>query len=333
MAKIDVKQNRTNGWRRSKQSAMLVSLFVISCSSVTALPRPSSAAQSARGSELRSGQRGFATASEAADALIQAAGEFDVPALAGILGPDGKDLISSGDAVRDRNIGIAFAAKAREKHELTADPENPKRAILSVGKDNWPLPIPIVERGTKWFFDTKAGRQEILFRRIGTNELDAIEICRGYVEAQQEYASQAHGGVNQYAQHIISTPGTHDGLAWKNSDGSWSGPVGEAIAKVLAQGYTNRTQPYHGYFFKVLKAQGPAAPLGQMNFVVDGAMIGGFALVAAPAHYRVTGVKTFLVGYQGIVYQKDLGPNTLAIFKSMRLYNPDKTWSRTDDSW
>jgi hypothetical protein len=139
--------------------------------------------------------------------------------------------------------------------------------------------------------------------------------------------------VNQYAQRIISAPGKHDGLAWQNPDGTWGGPVGEGIAKALQQGYTNRSQPFHGYYFKILKGQGPAAPLGQMDFVVNGAMIGGFALAAAPAEYRVTGVKTFVVSYTGAVYQKDLGPTTLETFKTMELYNPDSTWQRTDDNW
>lgn len=175
----------------------------------------------------------------------------------------------------------------------------------------------------------------MLYRRIGANELDAIQICRGYVEAQHEYAMTKHDGaeVNQYAQRIISTPGTHDGLVWRNSDGTLGGPIAENIADALQQGYTDKAKPYHGYFFKILKGQGPAAPLGQLNFVVEGAMIGGFALAAAPADYRVTGVKTFIVGYDGTVYQKDLGPDTLKIFSYMELYNPDKSWSPTEDSW
>ena len=252
-----------------------------------------------------------------------------------ILGPDGEDLVSSEDPVRDKNIAAAFATKAREKNQITVDPKNSTRAILSVGNDDWPLPIPLVKKEGKWSFDTKAGREEVLFRRIGANELDVIQICRGYVEAQNEYALEKHDNaeVNQYAQRIISTPGKHDGLAWQNSDGTWGGPVGEGIAKALAQGYTDRSQPYHGYYFKILKGQGPAAPLGKIDFMVNGAMIGGFALAAAPAEYRVTGVKTFLVSYEGVVYQKDLGPDTLKIFKDMQLYNPDKTWDRTDDNW
>lgn len=280
-------------------------------------------------------QKAFATPKQASEALIRAAETFDLPELKEILGPDGEDLVASEDPVRDKNIAAAFASKAHEKNQVTVDPKNSRRAILSVGNDEWPVPIPLVKKEGKWSFDSKAGRQEILFRRIGGNELDAIQICRGYVEAQSAYAMEKHDNaeVNQYAQRIVSTPGKHDGLAWQNSDGTWGGPVGEGIAKALEQGYTNRSQPYHGYYFKILKGQSSSAPLGQMNFMVEGAMIGGFALVAAPAEYRVTGVKTFIVSYEGIVYEKDLGPNTLEMFKNMELYDPDKTWKRTDDNW
>lgn len=282
-----------------------------------------------------SAQKSFGTPKEAADALIQAAKTYDVAELKDILGPESEDLVASEDPVQDKNRAAAFFEKAEEKNQVTIDPKNPKRAILIVGNDDWPLPIPIAKTGTTWSFDTKAGKQEVLFRRIGSNELDAIQICRGYVDAQLEYASEKHDGseVNQYAQRIISTPGKRDGLVWRNADGTLEGPVAQGIAKAIEQGYTNHSQPYHGYFFKILKGQGPAAPLGQMDFVVNGAMIGGFALAAAPADYRVTGVKTFIVSYEGIVYQKDLGPNTLEAFKDMVLYNPDKTWQRTDDTW
>jgi hypothetical protein len=291
--------------------------------------------QSLSASSSVAAQKTFTTPKEAAEALIKATESFDLPALKEVLGPEGEDLVASEDAVQDKNRAAAFASKAREKNEIAIDPKNPKRAILSVGNDDWPLPIPIVQKGGKWSFDTKAGREEILLRRIGANELDAIQICRGYVEAQKQYALEKHDGaeVNQYAQRIISTTGKQDGLAWQNSDGSWGGPVGEGVAKALAQGYSNRSQPYHGYFFKVLKGQGPAAPLGKMDFVVNGAMIGGFALAATPAEYRVTGVKTFIVSYEGVVYQKDLGPDTLRVFQDMQLYDPDKTWTRTDDNW
>src|SRR5437660_2720885 len=179
------------------------------------------------------------------------------------------------------------------------------------------------------------GREEILLRRIGSNELDAIQICRGYVEAQHDYALEKHDGseVNQYAQRIISSPGKQDGLVWRNADGSLGGPIGEEVGKALEEGYTSKANPYHGYYFKILKGQGPSAPLGRMDFVVNGAMIGGFALAAAPADYRVTGVKTFIVSYEGIVYEKDLGPDTLNLFKNMELYDPGKTWHATRDNW
>src|SRR5437899_8597245 len=279
-------------------------------------------------------QKQFDTPKQAADALVQVASNFDVAAAKEILGPDSEDIVSSEDPVQDKNRAAQFAAKAKEKSSTQIDKKGPNRAILLVGNDDFPLPIPIVKRKGKWSFDTKVGREEILNRRIGANELNAIAICRGFVEAQKEYAEEKHDDskVNQYAQHILSTPGKHDGLAWKNQDGTWGGPVGEEVAKALEEGYSaQRGQPYHGYYFKVLKGQGPAAPMGEMDFVVGGAMIGGFALAAAPAEYRVTGVMTFIVGPDGVVYQKDLGPDTLKTFQSMDKYNPDKTWKVTED--
>ena len=282
-------------------------------------------------------QKQFDTPQQAADSLVQAAASFEVPALKEILGPDSSAIISSEDPVMDKERAVAFAAKAKEKQSINIDPENPDQAILSVGEDAFPLPIPIVKTNGKWVFDTKAGLGEILNRRIGANELDAITICRGYVEAQHEYAATKHDGamVNQYAQRIISTPGKQDGLAWKNADGTWEGPVGEEIAKALEQGYSDKTraQPYHGYYFKVLKGQGPAAPLGELDFVINGAMIGGFALAAAPAEYQVTGVKTFIVSHTGVVYEKDLGPDTLEAFQKMEVFNPDDSWKPTEDGW
>jgi len=275
------------------------------------------------------GQKTFATAKEAADALVSAAETFDVPALKAILGADGEDLVVSADPVKDRSTATAFAARAREKLAVVTDPKNSNRAILSVGKDDWPLPIPIVRKSGQWRFDSKVGRQELLYRRIGENELDAIQICHGYVEAQHEYAlvRRDGSGVNQYAQRIISTPGKQDGLAWRHPDGTMGGPVGDDVARAIEQGYTDKAQPYHGYFFKVLKGQGPAAPMGEMDFVVEGVMIGGFALVAAPAEYRVTGVKSFIVSHDGVVYEKDMGVGTLGAFTAMDRYNPDKTWT------
>jgi hypothetical protein len=274
-------------------------------------------------------QKTFATPEAAAEALITAAEKFDVAALKEIAGPDGVDLVVTDDPVLDKLQAAEFAKQARVKTQIVRDPKHPKVATLVVGAENWPAPTPLVEKNGTWRFDSKAGRQEVLYRRIGTNEFDAIDVCIGYVEAQHEYASQKHDGspVNQYAQRIISTPGRQDGLAWKTPDGSWAGPVGEDIAKYITEGYSDRYEPFHGYYFRTLKSQGPAAPMGEMNFVVNGVMIGGFALVAAPATYRVTGVKTFIVSHTGIVYQKDLGPSTLDQFHLMERYNPDKTWT------
>src|SRR5437764_1023383 len=243
-------------------------------------------------------QKGFDTAKQAADALIQVAANFDVAAAKEILGADSEDIVASEDPVQDKNRAEKFAAKAKEKTSIEIDKKDPNRAILLVGNDDFPLPIPIVKHKGKWSFDTKVGREEILNRRVGENELNAIEICRGFVEAQEEYSQEKHDDskVNQYAQRIISTPGKHDGLAWKNADGTWGGPVGEGVARALEQGYSKQGQPFHGYYFKVLKGQGPAASMGEMDFMVGDAMIGGFALAVAPAEYRVTGVKTFMVG-------------------------------------
>ena len=282
-------------------------------------------------------QKGFSKPKEAAEALIKAAEIFDVPALLEILGPDGEDLVSTQDPVADKNNALAFAERAREKKSVEKDPYDKNRYILSVGKEDWPLPIPIVKRDGKWYFDSKAGHDEILYRRIGANELNAIEICRGYVEAQLEYASTIHdnSGVHQYAQKLISTPGKQDGLYWENSDGTPGGPVGKGVAKAIADGYSLAPgSAYSGYYFHLLRGQGPAAkPLGELDYMIKGMMIGGFALIAVPAEYRVTGVQTFIVNHQGVVYQKDLGPDTLKIAKQIELYNPDETWTPTDDQW
>jgi len=279
-------------------------------------------------------QKQFDTPKQAADALIQVAANFDVAAAKEILGPDAEDIVASEDPVQDKNRAAEFAAKAKEKMSVQTDKKNPNQAIVLVGNDDFPLPIPLVKQKGKWFFDTKVGREEILNRRVGANELNAIAICRGFVDAQHEYAAEKHDGskVNQYAQRVISTPGKHDGLAWQNPDGTWGGPVGEEVAKALQEGYSAQGgKPYHGYYFKVLKGQGSAAPMGEMDFMVGGAMIGGFALAAAPAEYKVTGVMTFMVGPDGVVYEKDLGADTLKTFQSMDKYNPDKTWKVTED--
>jgi hypothetical protein len=301
--------------------SVLTIAFGLSCLLVLGASRHVSAADTT--------VRTFSTPQAAAEALIDAAEKFDVPALDAIFGSAGKEIIHTGEPVRDREIAKQFAQQARTKMEISVDPKSKRRAFISVGNDAWPFPVPIVKSGTSWSFDSKAGLNEILLRRIGRNELDAIEISRGFVEAQHEYALTKHRGsaVNQYAQKIISTPGKQDGLAWQNPDGTWGGPVGENVARAIERGYTSKAEPYHGYFFKVLKGQGPAAPLGRMDYVVNGAMIGGFALIAFPAQYEVTGVKSFMVSNDGVVYEKDLGPKTLEIAQKIDRFNPDKSWS------
>ena len=270
----------------------------------------------------------FNTPQQAADALVLAAENFDVAALVQIFGPEGDDIVLSGELPQDRKHAADFAKEAHEKTQVSVNSAG-ARAFVLVGTEDWPFPVPLVKRNDKWYFDSKAGRQELLYRRIGANELDAIEICQGYVEAQNDYAlrQRALYDVNQYAQHIISPAGTQDGLAWQNPDGTWGGPIGENIARAIQQGYTSAAEPYHGYFFKILKGQGPAAPLGQMDFVVKGLMIGGFALVASPAEYKVTGVRSYIVSNDGVVYEKDLGPTTLNQFEKMDRFNPDKSWT------
>jgi hypothetical protein len=278
-------------------------------------------------------QTTFDSPRQAADAAIAAAAADDIPALLAMFGPEGKDLIESGDAVGDKENRARFVEKARQKTEVQFDLGNPKEAILLVGDDGWPYPVPIVERNGRWLFDTKAGRDEILARRIGGNELDAIAILRGYVEAQYEYATEDRdgSGILQYAQKAISTPGKHDGLCWKNADGTLGGPIGEFIAKALSEGHTSKTEPYNGYYFRIMKGQGPAAPLGARDYVVKGAMIGGFAMIAWPANYGVTGIQTFQVNHDGLVYQKDLGPETAKLAPAMTLYDPGKGWIGTLD--
>jgi hypothetical protein len=275
------------------------------------------------------GPRSFDTPQQAAAALIAAAEKFDVHELIAIFGPGGESIVLTGEYPQDQQRAADFVAEVREKQSVSVEPKNGNRAFLIVGNENWPFPVPIVKRGNKWSFDAKAGQKELLYRRIGANELDAIAICRGYVDAQNEYAFKKREGydVNQYAQRVVSTSGQQDGLAWQNADGTWGGPLGEKVARAIEQGYSAGAQPYRGYFFKILKGQGPAAPLGEMDFVVKGVMIGGFALVAAPAEYRATGVKTFIVSHDGVVYQKDFGPASLDEFNKMERFNPDKSWT------
>src|SRR5215470_5514034 len=323
---------------KSPTARWMLRLFVFVCTPVLVLALTSviCIAQALKNSSATAAvlqAKAFDTAQEATNILVDAADKFDTTALTQIFGPDGDDIVFSGEFPQDQKHAKDFAVQAHEKTSISIDPNTGNRAFMLVGNEEWPFPVPIMKKGNKWFFDAKAGRQELLYRRIGANELDAIQICHGYVEAQHEYALQPREGydVNQYAQRIVSTPGKQDGLAWQNDDGSWGGPIGEKIARAIEQGYTSRSEPYHGYFFKILKGQGPDAPLGEMDFVVKGAMIGGFALVAAPAEYGVTGVKTFIVSHDGIVYEKDFGPKSLEEFEKVGRFNPDKSWTPIPD--
>jgi len=237
--------------------------------------------------------------------------------------------VVSGDEVQDRNDRATFAKDAKEKLEVVVDPKDPRRATVMVGQNGWPFPVPLVEKDGKWSFASRSGLREVVDRRVGSNELDAIEICRGYVEAQQEYATEDHdgNGVLEYAQKVMSTKGKRDGLAWWNADGTLAGPISETIARAISEGYKEKTKPFHGYFFRVLKKQGPSAPLGALDYVVKGKMIGGFALVAWPARYRSSGVKTFIVSHDGVVYEKDLGPDTVKIASGMTRFDPGTGWT------
>jgi DUF2950 family protein len=309
--------------RKNMKSYLSVVFVILSCFLVTQML----SAQQTQSQPVLTG-KAFGTPQQALDAVIAAAEKFDTAAIEEIFGPEGKEILVTAEPPNDKEIAKTFAELAREKNSISIDPKNKNHAVILVGKDNWPFAVPLVKSNGKWYFDTDAGIDELTYRRVGGNELDAIEICRGFVEAQEEYALQKHDGseVNQYAQRIISTAGKQDGLAWQTAEGKWEGPIGENVANAIEKGYT-AGQPYHGYYFKVLKGQGPAAPLGEMDYIVHGAMIGGFALVAAPAEYAVTGVKTFLVSNDGVVYEKDFGDNTGDEFKKMDRFNPDETWT------
>jgi hypothetical protein len=279
-------------------------------------------------------QQAFKTPDEAASALVKAAKAGDMKALVTVLGPDGEDIVSSGDEVADQATREKFVAAYDAKNRINMEGDN--KAVMVIGPEDFPLPIPILRKDGMWRFDTAAGRNEILFRRIGKNELDAIQASLAYVDAQNEYAEKDRtgAGINTYAQRIISQPGKKDGLYWPTSQGEEESPLGDLVAQATAQGYRvggGRT-PYHGYYFKILTKQGPAAPGGELDYVVNGKMIGGFALVAYPAEYRNSGVMTFIVSHAGDVYQKDLGPNTDKLAERMTSFNPDSTWQKVADT-
>jgi hypothetical protein len=276
------------------------------------------------------GQKSFETLDDAVNALVGAFRAQDQKTLLEILGPKGRAVISSGDKVADRTAYEQFVASYDRKHHLEG---GGGKVVLYVGDDDYPVPIPLVPDGPRWFWDTDAGDDEILFRRIGRNELATIQVCLAYVDAQREYYSRDRGaGMLEYAQRLDSTKGKRDGLFWETRPGERPSPIGPLVAEARAAGYIKpepgKRTPYHGYLYRMLFAQGPEAPGGAYNFVVKGHMIGGFALVAFPAAYAVSGITTFIVSHDGVVYQKDLGPNTAQLANAMKTYNPDKTWTK-----
>jgi hypothetical protein len=277
---------------------------------------------------LAAQEAAFATPREAAQALVDAAARNDEAAMLKLFGAEGKDIVESGDAAEDQRMRADFAARAHAKMSVETAPDNPDRATLIVGDNDWPFPVPLFRTNGKWHFDAARGRTEILARRIGRNELTAIDVCRGYVEAQMEYAAHDRdaNGVLEYAQRIVSSPGKKDGLYWEGEPGNLVPKAFADAASAMLTSPGKPLAPYHGYLFHILKAQGPDAPGGAMDYVVKGLMIGGFALVAWPAEYSVSGIKTFVVSHAGTVYEKDLGPATDALARAMTRFNPDKTW-------
>ncbi len=277
--------------------------------------------------QAASGQKTFATPAAAAAALVGAARAADSEQLLAILGPDGKDLVSSGDAVADKRSEEHFARLYAVKHSLSHEAQGV--VTLVVGPNDWPTPIPIVRDGTTWYFDSSRGREEVLNRRIGENELGAIAVCEGYVEAQKTYASRGHDGLaaGLYAQKLNSDEGKHNGLYWEVAPGKPASPLGPSIAAANAEGYEGSGhEAYHGYFYKLLKEQGPDAPGGAKSYLADGKLSGGFALLAYPATYGVSGIMTFLVNQDGVILQKDLGDDTATLARQITAYNPDGSW-------
>jgi hypothetical protein len=277
-------------------------------------------------------QQGYKTPQEAVDALVASAKIDDQKAALVVLGRDGEDIISSGDKVSDNAVRQRFIASYDAKHQIAMDGDN--KATLVIGDNDYPFPIPLVKKVGLWSFDTENGRREILFRRIGHNELNAIQTTLAYVDAQNEYADKDRtgAGAGVYAQRFVSETGKKDGLYWPTAQGEEESPLGELFAAASRQGYRadQDRQPYHGYHYKILTRQGPAAPGGVADYVVKSKMIGGFALVAYPDEYRNSGVMTFMVNHQGTVFQKDLGPDTEKIAEAMTSFNPDKTWTKVD---
>jgi hypothetical protein len=276
------------------------------------------------------GQKTFSSSEEASSAFVAAVQSNDEKAMLEILGPDGKHVVSSGDETEDANGRANFVQKYQEMHRLVNEPDG--TTTLYIGAKNWPTPIPLVNKGNVWYFDTEAGKKEILYRRIGRNEMSAIRVCQELVAAEKEYYGTQH---NEYAQKIFSDEGQKNGLYWKVSDVDSESPIGPLVARAVATGYPKSLEggptPYRGYYYHILTRQGKNVPGGAKDYIVDGKMTAGFAFVAYPAEYRSSGVMTFIVSDYGVVYQKDLGKKTEARAQAMTEYSPDVTWQKTED--
>ena len=275
------------------------------------------------------GQKTFSSAEDASNALVTAAQSNDEKTMLEILGPDGKQIVSSGDETEDTNSRANFVERYREMHRLVKEPDG--TTVLYIGAHNWPAPIPLVNKGNSWYFDTAAGKKEILYRRIGRNELSAIRVSQELAAAEKEYSKQH----SEYAQKIFSDEGQHNGLYWKAADGEPQSPIGPLVASAVAKGYGKSLEgaptPYRGYYYLILTRQGKNSPGGAKSYIVNGKMSGGFAFVAYPAEYRSSGVMTFLVNEDGVVYEKDLGKKTDVLAKAMKEYDPNSSWQKSEE--
>lgn len=305
--------------------ALIASLCLMT---IAGCNRKDPAAPAATTAPAAAAAKTFASPEAAVEALIAASEKSDVAALKDILGPGTDELVSSGDAVVDQSEREAFVARYREKHEFVAG--TPDHLVLQVGTDEWPLPIPLVRNSEGWYFDGDAGADELVLRRIGANELRTIDVMRGYVEAQEDYAAAAHDGgtAGVYAQKLRSDPGKQNGLYWETAAGEPESPAGPMLAEATSEGYgSGKGLPYHGYLYRILLSQGDAANGGAANYVVDGKLSRGYAVIAWPADYGSSGIMTFMVNQDGIVWQRDLGEDTGKAVEDITQFNPDESWT------
>ncbi len=279
-------------------------------------------------------QQVFPSPGAAVSALVAAGNADDMKTLSSILGQDADQVLSSGDPVADHNARNDFVNRYKEMHRLAYDDQG--RVILYIGAENWPVPIPLVRKNGGWVFDTAGGKEELLFRRIGRNELFTINVLEGLAEGQTEYAREEHDGeaTGQFARKILSDTGKHNGLYWEAAEGQPESPIGPLVASATTEGYKKDSDghpvPFHGYYYKVLTGQGRNAPDGTKNYLVNRKMTNGFAFLAYPAEYRASGVMTFMIDKDGVIVQKDLGPDTARLASEMAMFNPDKTWQEVD---